>query len=152
MRRRFPVTLKSPSDLGRRAVRPEAERPRVIVCGTRTFWDPPLLKRKLDALLKNLKDPIVLSGAAEGADKLAEAWALGRFLTVMRFHPEKERYGVPACFFARNREMAEYAAARRPSFCIAFWDGRSKGTADMIRRAKKKGLVVRVIYYKKERS
>jgi hypothetical protein len=43
----------------------------------------------------------------------------------------------------RNREMAEEADA-----LIAFWDGQSRGTKDMIEVAKKKGLKVRVIMYK----
>ena len=40
----------------------------------------------------------------------------------------------------RNKEMAEYADA-----LIAFWDGKSNGTKNMIEEAKLKGLLVRVI-------
>jgi hypothetical protein len=42
----------------------------------------------------------------------------------------------------RNKEMAEYGDA-----LIAFHDGQSKGTANMIKIAKEKGLKVRVINY-----
>lgn len=42
----------------------------------------------------------------------------------------------------RNEAMAQYADA-----LIAFWDGKSKGTLDMINRAKKHRLQVRIIKY-----
>lgn len=40
----------------------------------------------------------------------------------------------------RNRKMAEYADA-----LIAFWDGKSHGTKNMIKEAEKRGLMIRVI-------
>ena len=42
----------------------------------------------------------------------------------------------------RNAEMAEVADA-----LIAFWDGQSRGTANMISLAKSKGLSVAVVRY-----
>lgn len=41
-----------------------------------------------------------------------------------------------------NAEMAEVADA-----LIAFWDGKSRGTANMIQLAKDKGLKVAIVYY-----
>ena len=38
--------------------------------------------------------------------------------------------------------MAEYADA-----LIAFWDGESRGTKNMIELAKKKGLKIRIVKY-----
>jgi hypothetical protein len=38
--------------------------------------------------------------------------------------------------------MAQYADA-----LIAFWDGKSKGTANMINEAKKQGLTVLEVHY-----
>ena len=45
----------------------------------------------------------------------------------------------------RNGEMAEYA-----DMLIAFWDGKSVGTQDMINKMKKLGKEVKIIYYKTE--
>jgi hypothetical protein len=47
-------------------------------------------------------------------------------------------YGKGAGYI-RNREMAQYADA-----LIAFWDGKSKGTKNMIDEAKKQGLIIKV--------
>ena len=43
--------------------------------------------------------------------------------------------------------MANYADA-----AIVFWNGRSPGTKDMIYKAQKKGIPLRVIYYEKKRK
>jgi predicted Rossmann-fold nucleotide-binding protein len=122
----------------------ERNRPRVIVCGGRDFTDRAFVFRKLDALLSKLKDPILVTGGQRGVDKLAGDWASGKIGMLRKvFHPDKEKHGSPACYFARNQEMANYAAERKPSFCVAFPGG--DGTADMVRRAKKAGLIVREI-------
>lgn len=42
----------------------------------------------------------------------------------------------------RNLEMAKYADG-----LIAFWDGKSRGTRDMITKAKKERLFLRVVDY-----
>ncbi len=42
----------------------------------------------------------------------------------------------------RNAEMADYADA-----LIAFWDGKSRGTANMIENARKRGLKIKIFYY-----
>jgi len=137
--------MKSLSDLGRRKLPPESERPRVIVCGTRTWHDWKFTCRKLDKLFEKLKDPIVCVGDCKsGPDAQALGWALGRMLLVKQFHARWEELGKSAGP-VRNTEMVAYAAQRRPSFCIAFWDGESSGTADTIRKARKAGLIVRVI-------
>lgn len=44
----------------------------------------------------------------------------------------------------RNREMAKAADS-----LIAFWDGKSKGTANMIQTSEKMGLAVKVVRYEK---
>lgn len=47
----------------------------------------------------------------------------------------------------RNDEMATYA-----DMLIAFWDGQSVGTQDMIDRMEKLGKEVKVIYYDRPRT
>lgn len=48
---------------------------KIIIAGTRTFNDYDMLKRYCDYLLQNIKDPIIVSGNAPGADKLGERYA-----------------------------------------------------------------------------
>jgi hypothetical protein len=122
----------------------EAGRPRVIVCGTRTFDQRAFIEEKMDRLVMKLDGPIICTGAAAGADKLAEDWALSRGLLLKRFHPDWGKHGKKAGPI-RNREMCEYAAERKPAFLVAFHDGVSKGTLDCIVTARKLGIKVRII-------
>ena len=69
---------------------------------------------------------------------MGEAYAIERNLPLLRF-PANWKYGKHAGKI-RNAQMAEAAHA-----LIAFWDGKSPGTAHMIKTAKDKGLAVQVI-------
>ena len=68
----------------------------------------------------------IVSGGAEGIDALARRYAKEHGLLIKEFLPEYDRYGKPAAFI-RNTQIVEYA-----HIVLAFWDGRSKGTADTI--------------------
>ncbi len=80
----------------------------------------------------------VVSGAAMGADMLGERWAKLHFIPVARFPANWDEHGKAAGPI-RNRQMAEYADA-----LVAVWDGKSKGTKNMIDEATKRGLVVHI--------
>ena len=109
---------------------------RAIISGSRGFTDYALLKKTCDTLPD---DTVIISGCARGADRLGEKYAKTRGLRIERFHTDRDRYGKSAGAI-RNREMAKAATV-----LIAFWDGVSKGTADMIRTAQKMNLKVTVI-------
>jgi hypothetical protein len=80
----------------------------------------------------------VLSGCARGVDSVAEAAAKERGLVVRRFPADWDSFGLSAGI-RRNEEMAAAAAG-----LVAFWDGKSRGTAHMIAAARRRGLWVRV--------
>lgn len=117
---------------------------RIIIAGSRDFDDYPLLCETMDKLTRKLdkKKLVILSGGAKGADKLGEQWAFERGVgTVEIYHADWTKHGKSAGPI-RNEEMAENA-----DVLVAFWDGKSPGTKDMISQAKKKGLKVRVVYF-----
>jgi hypothetical protein len=116
---------------------------KVIVAGGRDFSDYKLLFSTLDHLLSRKTDVEIVSGVARGADSLAIRYAGEKRILVKRFPADWDRDGNSAGY-KRNVVMAEYADA-----CVCFWDGKSKGTADMIRVANDYGLKVRVIKYRK---
>ncbi len=76
----------------------------------------------------------VISGTANGVDKLGEEYAKKYNLPVLKFPANWDKYGKSAGYI-RNDEMARNAEA-----LIAIWDDKSKGTANMISIARKKYL------------
>ena len=115
---------------------------KVIIAGTRDFADYKLLKDKCDAILQNRRNHcniVVVSGTARGADRLGERYARERGYRIDRYPADWDRDGNSAGPI-RNAKMADNAHA-----LIAFWDGRSRGTKNMIETAKAKGLMVRTI-------
>lgn len=119
---------------------------RVIIAGTRDFNDYDLLKSYCDYMLsqkaKSGEEIVILSGGASGADALGEQYAKERGYNLLHFPAQWEKYGRQAGPM-RNREMANNADA-----LIAYWDGKSRGTKNMIEEAKKRGLMVAVKNYK----
>jgi hypothetical protein len=113
----------------------------VIIAGSRTFNDYPLLKKKLDSILKNQKDITIISGTANGADKLGEIYAEQNHHKLEKYPAMWDLFGKKAGYM-RNEEMANVADA-----CVVFWDGKSKGTKHMIDIAKKYKLKLRIIMF-----
>ena len=115
---------------------------RVIIAGTRDFSDYQLLRDKCDAILSAKRQDsniIIVSGTARGADRLGERYARERGFQLRRFPADwlnDEKKAGPI----RNAKMADNADA-----LIAFWDGQSRGTKNMIETAKMKGLEIRTI-------
>jgi hypothetical protein len=114
---------------------------KVIVAGTRTFSDYALLCERLDFYLQHYTDIEIVSGGAKGADTLGERYARERGCLVKQFPADWQTYGKKAGP-VRNAQMAAYADA-----CIVFWDGKSKGTQDMITQANTHQLPTRVVHY-----
>ena len=114
---------------------------KVIIAGGRDFNDYILLKRKCDELLKDVSDIEIVSGAANGADRLGERYAVEKGYPVKQFPADWKQYGNSAGI-KRNAEMANYA-----EMLIAFWDGKSRGTKNMIDVATTKNFRVEVVKY-----
>ena len=112
---------------------------KVIVAGSREFTDYDLLKAKCNAILHNKSDIEIVSGGARGPDSLGERYARENGLKLKLFPADWNSLGKAAGHY-RNTEMAAYADA-----LICFWDGTSRGSLDMINKAKVNGLLVRVV-------
>lgn len=115
---------------------------RVIIAGSRSFSNYELLKEHCLSLLQEKRRThrvIIVSGHAHGADTMGERFAKEQGLTV-ELHPAKWRALGKAAGMIRNAEMARASDA-----LIAFWDGRSRGTAHMISFARRRGLEVSVV-------
>lgn len=111
---------------------------RVIVAGCREFKNYRYVERKLDFLLGNIQRLEIVHGAARGVDSLGKRWGNERGHKVTPF-PADWDANPRVAGFLRNQEMADYADR-----LVAFWDGHSGGTADMIRRAERRGLKIKI--------
>lgn len=114
---------------------------KVIIAGGRDFADYNLLCTECDIFLANQEEVEIVSGQANGADKLGEQYAKEKGYPIKIFSPEWRTYGKGAGHIT-NKKMAEYSNA-----LIAFWDGNSKGTKHMIDTATNTGLIVEVVNY-----
>lgn len=80
----------------------------------------------------------IVSGGAKGADLAAAQYAREHGIPLTEFLPDYRRYGRAAPLI-RNEEIAAYADA-----VLAFWDGKSRGTMDTVRRFRGKDKPVTV--------
>ena len=110
---------------------------RVLVCGGRDFEDKEFLFDRLDILDGKLDGiDVVINGGAKGADTLAAKWAKSRGIDVKTFEANWKTYGRSAGSIRNGQMLTE----GKPDLVVAFKGG--KGTRDMIKRAKKKGVTV----------
>ena len=126
---------------------------RIIVCGSRDFNDKKTVFDMLDVLRETFRecptDDEIVTGGARGADAFAADYAKERGLELTVFPANWKRYGRAAGPI-RNREMLDYAMQTIKPLVIAFWDGRSRGTAQMLELAKQNGLSHMTVSRKKE--
>jgi hypothetical protein len=117
---------------------------RVIVCGSRHWHDRKIIAGTLNELVLErgwcFPDPIIVHGDARGADRLAADEA-GKAGMLVEAHPARWDVLGKRAGLIRNTEMASQGA----DLCVAFWDGRSSGTAHMIREAEAHGIPVLVV-------
>lgn len=80
----------------------------------------------------------IVSGGARGVDTCAREYARRHGLKLTEFLPDYARYGRQAPL-RRNLQIIEYADQ-----VLAFWDGRSHGTAYVIRQCRRQGKPLRL--------
>jgi hypothetical protein len=129
MRESLSIDVKN--DLWRR------ENITLAVVGSRGFTDYNLLKSTLDKL--NIY--MIVSGGAQGADKLAERYASENNIAIRVFKADWGRFGKQAGFI-RNGSIITAS-----THVIAFWDGKSRGTEHSIRLANEYCKPLKVIVY-----
>lgn len=115
---------------------------KVIIAGGRDCIEYNLL---LDAIEQSkFEITEVIGGGAKGADELGMIWATNNDIKFTKFPADWNKNGNAAGPI-RNRQMAGYGEA-----LIALWDGKSRGTKNMIEEATKKNLKVFIKEYKKD--
>lgn len=114
----------------------------ILVCGGRHFNDYDFLKETLHDCLMTVRyhfpdrRMVIVQGDGRGADKLAGQWAATFNVPCLRVPAEWDLWSKGAGFM-RNQQMLDWFTIDR---VIAFAGG--PGTADMVNRAKAKGIPV----------
>lgn len=114
--------------------------PRVLVCGSRDWSNVAAVRC---VLAKLPVGTVVIHGDCRGADKIAGSIATKLGLDVIAFPADWDVAG-PAAGPMRNQRMIDEG---KPTYVIAFHADidSSKGTKDMIRRARAEKLPVEIV-------
>lgn len=116
------------------------------------------MKVKLNEILT--EEAIIISGGAKGADSLGKQYGLETGYKVEEYLPEWSNLNVEPCIIKtntygkynamaghnRNRKMLEQIVNNKDKgFIIVFWNGKSKGTKNMIEIAQKENIDVKIV-------
>ena len=116
------------------------EKYRIAVVGSRTFTNYAQLKTVLDEIVLPMLEigieVVIVSGGANGADNLAEKYAYENKLEVLLFIPDWDTHGKAAGMI-RNSDIVNAS-----DLGVAFWDGKSTGTANTLQRLIRKCLPI----------
>lgn len=102
---------------------------RIVVAGCRYYNDYCEAEKYIDFCINNIKSKytlIFVSGGCCGADSLGERYASENGYAIEIYNAEWSKYGKKAGP-VRNQKMAEIG-----DYFICFWDGKSKGTKNLI--------------------
>lgn len=117
----------------------------LIIAGCRDFTDRAFIYEGIDAFIEEYGKPdYIIEGGARGVDRMAYYYAKDNGIPVKVFPAYWDKYGKSAGPI-RNEEMAKHG-----THLLAFWDGKSRGTKNMIEMAKLYGLTVIIKNFKKD--
>ena len=115
----------------------------IIIAGSRTFTEYSIISRTVNMILAkwrfNKEFDILYSGCAKGVDTLAIDYAKEKGIKYKEFPANWEIHGNDAGSI-RNSKMIASANG-----LVAFWDGKSKDTKDIIGKAERKGIKVHIV-------
>ena len=109
---------------------------RVLVCGSRTWWDT---VRVYGRLARLPSDTTIIHGDAVGADRIADEAANDLGFPVEKYPALWDKEGKKAGLIRTVRMLDTH-----PDLVIAFWDGSSPGTGYTIEQAARREIQIEV--------
>ena len=106
---------------------------KLLIVGSRSITDfelSPYIPKEVDT---------IISGGADGVDRLAEQYADSHHLSKYIIRPRYDLYGRAAPL-RRNEQMVDMADA-----VLIIWDGHSKGTQYTLKYAEKKNKPIKLV-------
>lgn len=111
-----------------------------IIAGGRNIKSKSCLKKAIRK--SKFKIRRVVCGMAKGIDLRGKRWADIRGIDVEKMPADWDQWGRAAGHI-RNAEMADYLVQFKPDCAlILIWDGQSKGSANMLKESRKRGIKV----------
>ena len=115
---------------------------KLSIIGSRSFNDYEIAKHVIESVAEvnsfNISE--IISGGAKGADTLGKQYAM--------------MHGIPFVEYKPDWSIGKHAGLLRNTLIIensdivvAFWDGKSKGTVDGIKKAKKLNKILYVFNF-----
>ena len=120
---------------------------RVIISGGRTYDNYEYFCEKMDEILKPYIDNYdieIVTGYAVGVDRMGDKYAMTHGCTSHVIPALWNKYGEDAGHI-RNMEMGKFAKRTTMNLLVAFWNGESKGTKDMIDYAESIQIPIKII-------
>lgn len=114
---------------------------RVIIAGSRSVTTYASVEAAI--ALSGFAITELVSGTAQGVDHLGEVWAGLHNIPITRFPADWAQFGKMAGPM-RNLEMVKYALQGKGAL-LAIWDGKSRGTDNIIQIAREYALPRRVV-------
>ena len=120
------------------------------ISGSRTFNNYITFSKYLNQKIKEFKISCIVTGNDRGTNQLAVRYAITNKIKYVILHPDWKRHGNYAGFI-QNQELVN-----KSDLIICFWDFKSKGTEDTIKKCRsqnKKCIVINPFidnYTKKE--
>ncbi len=112
----------------------------ILVCGGRDYENQAMVFGVLDMIAEEFViDRVIQGDCPTGADKMARMWAISRNHHFDSYPADWKSHGRAAGPL-RNQQMLDVG---KPTRVVAFPGGR--GTADMVRRARRAGVLVQEI-------
>lgn len=131
----------------------------VLITGSRSITERDKIFKRLDDLVNPDEVYVFIEGGAEGVDQISSEWCglnqvNNKTMTITPAHYEQFGNGAGNM---RNQDMLDFALEisgreKIKIHGIAFWDGSSTGTMDMIKRMRKAGVEPDIILMGKPKT
>ncbi len=113
----------------------------LAIIGSRNFNDFEIADAWYLRYFAYYKPHYIVSGGANGADKIGKQIASKYNIEYLEFKPDWDRYGKSAGM-RRNVDIIDNC-----DMVLAFWNGASKGTANSLGIAKKQKKTTIIVYF-----
>lgn len=120
---------------------------RILITGSREWENRNVIHRAIsewvrDNVPENEVTILVHGDASRGADRMARDFARAMWWLQEESHPADWSWGSPTAGHDRNQQMVDLGA----DVCLAFVQGKARGTRDCMKRAGQAGIPL-VVHY-----